>query len=267
VRADRDSNGRTDLTAWRQETASWGRVVLKDPGGAETGYLLPGSASGASVNGYFDGYGSSLGRFEAGRWLLIRPDGSLVVRYWGQEGDVPVAADYNGDGRDDLAVWRPADSMWWILLENAGQQAEVKVLPWGEPGDIPVPEDYDGDGAADIAVFRPKTGTWYVVLSHGAVITASLNLPGLLPVPGDYFGEGRAAPAAWQGSGGLWYIGGGGSHRISVEQWGLAQDAPLRGDFNGDGVRSLACGARATGAFICARSTVCFLKHGQYSLG
>jgi hypothetical protein len=43
---------------------------------------------------------------------------------------VPVPGDYNGDGRTDLAVWRPADGTWYVR--------GVATTPWGANGDVPV---------------------------------------------------------------------------------------------------------------------------------
>jgi hypothetical protein len=38
-----------------------------------------------------------------------------AVAQWGLNGDRPVPADYDGDGSADLAVWRPATSIWYLL--------------------------------------------------------------------------------------------------------------------------------------------------------
>jgi hypothetical protein len=41
-----------------------------------------------------------------------------------------VPADYNGDRRATLAIWRPRDATWWLR----GQPP----IQWGLRGDIPV---------------------------------------------------------------------------------------------------------------------------------
>ena len=65
--------------------------------------------------------------------------------------DTPVAGDYDGDGRTDVAVYTPSTGIWSIQRTSLG----LSTYQWGLAGDVPVPGDYDGDGKTDLAVFRP----------------------------------------------------------------------------------------------------------------
>ncbi|MBK8151321.1 MAG: VCBS repeat-containing protein [Acidobacteria bacterium] len=72
--------------------------------------------------------------------------------------DTTVSADYDGDGRADIAVYRSGNGRWYLQNSTAG----FSTAQWGIGADFPSPADYDGDGKADIAVFRQAEGIWYI---------------------------------------------------------------------------------------------------------
>ncbi|HOO78593.1 MAG TPA: VCBS repeat-containing protein [bacterium] len=64
------------------------------------------------------------------------------------------AADFNGDGFNDIGIFRPASGLWAI-------RGFTRTY-FGSSSDRPMPGDYDGDGSVDICVFRPGSGLWAV---------------------------------------------------------------------------------------------------------
>lgn len=160
--------------------------------------------------------------------------GGLLATSWGLSGDYVVIGDYNGDGRDQIAVWRPSDGNWYILDENLSPS----VIQWGLPGDIPVPGDFNGDGTTDPAVWRPSTGTWWLrngtSTSDTEPVGQQWGLPGDIPVHGWYGNDKKAKFVVWRPSDGTWYVNDP-SAGITMQQWGLPGDIPLSTDHNGDG--------------------------------
>jgi hypothetical protein len=117
----------------------------------------------------FDGDGRQ--DYSVLRFPNVPPPGEAPITYWnlnsttGVQGagpwgnanaDFPAPGDYDGDGKDDLAVYRAgatagADSFFHILRSSDGTAQSVR---WGLNGDQTVARDYDGDGITDMAVFR-----------------------------------------------------------------------------------------------------------------
>ena len=97
------------------------------------------------------------------------------------------AADFDGDGTSDLAVWRPTTGQWFVI--DSGSNT-FHVSTFGVAGDIPVDGDFDGDSRADLAVFRPATGHWFRLNSAGFQ-DDQFGQPGDVPTPGDYDSDGK----------------------------------------------------------------------------
>lgn len=152
-----------------------------------------------------------------------------VTKEWGYGGDIPVPADYNGDGKCEVAVFRPGQCTWWVL----DGRTDVR---WGEAGDVPIPADYLGTGRAQFAVYRPHNRTWWIEGAPPAWQGVQWGLPGDIPVPADYNGDGRAEIAVFRPSDATWWILNG---RTNVAL-GRSGDIPVPGDYDGDGRVELA---------------------------
>ncbi|MCY7375500.1 MAG: FG-GAP-like repeat-containing protein, partial [Pyrinomonadaceae bacterium] len=187
--------------------------------------------------------------------------------------------DFDGDGRADISVFRPASGIWYLNQSANGFAAKTfgtstdKLVPadydgdgktdvavyrggiwylqrsasgftgiaFGESSDVPVPADYDGDGKADIAVFRPSNAAWYRLnSSNGQFVFANFGISEDKPVPADYDGDGRANIAVFRPSNGTWYTSQNAAINYGAIQFGAATDKLVPADYDGDGKADVA---------------------------
>ncbi len=176
--------------------------------------------------------------------IAPNPNGVTSIQF-GLDDDIAAPADYDGDGRVDVAVFRPTTGIWYLNRSTAGFQA----LQWGLSGDVPVPADYDGDGKADIAVVR--SGVWYILKSQQGY-TGSFNLGNAnsKPVPADYDGDLKADPAIFEN--GNWTVLQSLNGQLAT-QFGLATDIPIPADFDGDGKANIAVFRPSNGTWFILR--------------
>jgi hypothetical protein len=229
VPADYDGDRRVDLAVWRRGTGQW--------------YVLP------SRHNYNPAL-ATVGTWGAG---------------WAPYNDIPVPADYDGDGRADAAVWRPPTGQWFVRSSATGA---IWAIPWGLGSlrDVPLPGDYDGDGRADLAVWRTGTAMWYVLRSSTGYTTSTRlqwGVRGDQPVPRDYDGNGTTDFAVWRPSNGTWYITTG---RALTVQWGSVGDEPVPADYDGDGRTDIAVWRPQTGVWHVLRSSFGYAQSNAFAV-
>jgi putative transposon-encoded protein len=170
--------------------------------------------------------------------------------------NVRSRADFDGDGKTDLSIFRPSDGNWWLNRSTAG----LVVAQFGLGTDTITPGDFDGDGKTDLAVFRPvgDDGTqpdFYILTSGSATFSGvSWGLPGDKPLIADYDGDGKSDIGVYRPSNQTFYIlkSGGG---ITVQQYGAAGDIPVAGDFVGDNKADIGVFTPSTGTWTISDGT------------
>jgi cytochrome c peroxidase len=235
-----------------------GEAVLvidsNDPG---EGTSIPGSgsffrqATTLTGKGGGNGYGSiSLpipnnpaiaGQTFYGRWYITDPGaangfsvtqafrftifGSAVLQQ-------PVPADFDGDRKTDVSIFRPSNGLWRHLRSSDSQ---VGVIGFGISTDRIVPADYTGDGKTDVAVWRPSEGNWYILRSeNNSFMAYQFGAAGDIPVPGDFDGDAKADYAVFRSSNGTWFVQAS-TTGFTAYPFGQNGDIPQVGDYDRDG--------------------------------
>ena len=186
------------------------------------------------------------------RWFYnTSGTGAPTVAFdWGLNGDTSSPADYDGDQKDDIAIWRPGsqgNAAFYILQS---QTNTVRIDVFGLTGDIAtVQGDYDGDGKDDVAVWRRGASagaqsTWFYrgSLSPGNITFVPWGVGGDFVAPGDYNGDGKHDFVIFRPNGGAqatyWRLFSNGTNdRVN---FGLGTDFVVSGDFDGDAKADLA---------------------------
>ncbi|MBA2493671.1 MAG: DUF1906 domain-containing protein [Acidobacteria bacterium] len=198
------------------------------------------------------------------QWLGPRNEtwGGVTFNIDNDISDAPVAgtaiaknktADFDGDGRTDVSVFRPDTGVWYVLNSS---NSSFSGIAFGNNTDILAPGDYDGDGKTDTAVFRPSEGVWYIQTKAGFFSARSFGTNGDIPVPADFNGDGKTDVAVFRPSNGTWYIANSDSRAtFTFVQFGANGDKPVQADYDGDGKADIAVWRPSNGSWYVLKSS------------
>ena len=273
--ADFDGDGRADLTIYR----TVGGVPYWYQRFSSTGYATN-SNTQWGLSGDIKVAGRLRRRSQDGRRRLPSVERLLVHRaissggtrqvQFGLNGDVPMPADYDGDGRTDPAVYRPSSGVWYVL-RSSSNYTTYSFDQWGLSSDVPRAGDFDGDGRADFAVFRPANGVWYLKMTTNAfsadrTLAKQFGLGSDTPVAQDFDGDGRTDLGLYRGHGQWLAIDALTNITPVIQQLGLSTDTPNAHDYDGDGVADAAVFRPATGEWFIRQSSNGVVQTYQWGL-
>lgn len=190
---------------------------------------LPAGAAGQNVQFRWR-FGADNNTAPAGGGWNI--DGVRIIGNFACAAPNRARADFDGDGKTDVSVYRPSSGAWHLDRSTAG----YAVVNFGLSTDVPTPGDFDGDGRADFAVYRPSEGNWYRINSSDASYNVlRFGIAEDIPQPGDFDADGRDDLAVWRPSTGVWYYLRSSDARSGEVRFGLTGDNPVADDYDGDG--------------------------------
>ncbi len=155
---------------------------------------------------------------------------------FGMLGGTPLAGDFDGDGIDEMAVFK--DGYWLIDINHNGRwDQEDLFAKLGDVEDRPVVGDWDGDGKDDIGIFGPMWQRDEEAIDRepglpnpdNDLVTRPKNVP---PADDDGASGARIMKLSSYGQDRSDVV----DHVFGIEEGTIM---PVTGDWNGNGIRSI----------------------------
>lgn len=250
---DSDGDGRTDISVFRQSTNffytlhSLTNTLQASSFGSGSGDNWLNNTADFDGDGRGDALLIELDGSGLAYWSILRSGTNTVqTTLWGNLSagvlDSLAINDYDGDGRQDIAVFRRSTGMWYIIDSSTStSHAEV----FGAVNDFPSVGDYDGDGKADLCVVRVESGlrVWYIRNSSNGTVRrvewgTSATDGVFFFAPIDIDGDGKQDIMVNRTVSGqrVFFILRSSDNIGQTVTWGLAPSSTaLFGDYDGDG--------------------------------
>jgi uncharacterized delta-60 repeat protein len=218
--------------------------------------LMPRASYPVKAKFDFDGDGKSdhaVWRPSDRVWYVNQSTAGPLYFQWGLSTDIPVASDYDSDGRPDIAIFR--EGLWYLNMPSG-----LEIRFFGQAGDRPLVGELTGLGDETQMLRRTQGGTVTWLRQSGTQQGSSMGavdggeLASDIPVVGDFDGDRREEIGYFRN--GAWVTRDSqGMSTLTSFQWGAAGDIPVPEDYDGDGKDDYAIFRPSTGVWWINRST------------
>jgi thermitase len=189
----------------------------------------------------------------------LSANGYAPITFGSAATDFAVPADYDGDGKTDIGVWRNTTGTFYFLRSSDNT---AQAFAFGQTLDSPMmTQDFDGDGKADFTVTRYQNGNlfWYIHGTTSGFRAVQFGNSKDKPIRGDYDGDGRADIAVYRNTTGspanTFFIHRSSDNQVTAMTFGTsATDKVVPGDYDGDGKTDIAVWRTTTGVWYYVRS-------------
>jgi glucose/arabinose dehydrogenase len=203
-------------------------------------------------------YDPAAARFDVKNLDVAGPADRTLV--YGTPGgrQLPIAGDWNGDGRTTVGVYNPATGTFRLknVLRRVGQEIVLTVNAPAANA-IPLAGDWNGDGKDTVGLFVPATATFYLknsLTGSGFDAVFQFGVPGIAwqPLAGDWNGDGRDTIGLYDPARALFLLrnalaAGAADLRF---RFGPTGSRPLAGDWDGDGRDGIGIWSPAAATFL-----------------
>ena len=112
----------------------------------------------------------------------------------GAETGTPIVGDWNGDGKDTIGVYNPANGVFRLRNSNSAGPTQI-IFTFGSPNWIPLTGDWNSDGIDTIGVYNPAISYFNLRNANSGgpphCYSFQFGVAGADPISGDWNMDGR----------------------------------------------------------------------------